>query len=267
MKFRYRLLESLQRPFTLSSLKTNHELGRVLVEVYTKLKTGKLNDSEKVDIMELSALRKKLEDSGEEFELSSLLPEEKIRTADFLTENSPSQLRIEFYYLLALHLPASSAMEMNAGLGLSGAALLKGMSAAGNSDYKLVSFEENKELCRISEQIFRELSTPEHFQIIPGNFDYSIDRLIGLNLKFNIVYVESGNRYQPLVDYFNYLSSFHAPHSVFIVDGIRNTRESFRAWKHILTLRSSYSIDFYDFGLIIFEEGDHSKKRYRLFLK
>lgn len=266
MKFQYRLLESVQRPLTLSSLKSNHALGSVLHLVYHKLKSGKFSEREKADMTLLADLRKTWENSPEEFEISEVLPGEKIQAADFLRENAPSQKRIDFYYLLALHLSATSCMEMNAGLGLSGAAFLKGMSAAGNSDYQLVSFEENKELCRISAQTFEKVSDAGHFRVIPGNFDYAIDRLIGLNLKFNIVYLECGNRYQPPVDYFNYLSSFHASHCVFILDGIRNTTESYRAWKHILSLRSSYTVDFFDFGLILFEPEDKSKKRYRLSL-
>ncbi|MBX2901566.1 MAG: class I SAM-dependent methyltransferase [Cyclobacteriaceae bacterium] len=151
-----------------------------------------------------------------------------------------------FYYRLATYLQARTIVELGTSVGLTTLYL------AHTPNSKVITFEGNAPLVQVANTHF-EYFNPKNIELVPGNIDQTLPRLVQHPVKIDLALMDANHRYAPTLRYFNLLARRMQEQGVIIVDDIYYSPEMATAWNELKNHPLIYgSVDLYRFGILFF---------------
>ncbi|MBK9254002.1 MAG: class I SAM-dependent methyltransferase [Saprospiraceae bacterium] len=143
-----------------------------------------------------------------------------------------------------------TVLEIGTSLGLSSAYL-----AAAKHNCKIITLEGNPELADIAGNLHKDIGL-ENIQIIKGNFDVVLDKVLGEVKRIDVVFMDGNHRFEPTIRYFNQLLPYCHENTVIIIDDIYWSNEMSQAWEDIRkSEKVSLTIDVFDLGFVFMNKS------------
>jgi predicted O-methyltransferase YrrM len=118
---------------------------------------------------------------------------------------------------------------------------------------KIHTFEGNASVADIALTNF-EFAESKNIKIISGNIDETLPAFLQTPQKIDFVLVDANHRYQPTLNYFEWLSKRMADKGVIVIDDIHHSPEMEQAWQKLKSNELVYgSIDLFRCGIIFFD--------------
>ena len=147
-------------------------------------------------------------------------------------------------------------IELGTNLGLSTAYL-----ASNNTQSQVYTLEGQPELCKIAQQNFKQLHL-NNIQIIEGNIDDTLPRLIQQIPQIDLLFIDANHQYQATLDYYNLAKSKVHKNTIIIFDDIHWSEGMQQAWNEIRQDPDiRLSIDIFHMGIVWFNT-DIPKQHY-----
>lgn len=147
-------------------------------------------------------------------------------------------------------------IELGTNLGLSTAYL-----ASNNTQSQVYTLEGQPELCQIAQQNFKQLHL-NNIQIIEGNIDDTLPRLIQQIPQIDLLFIDANHQYQATINYYNLAKSKVHKNTIIIFDDIHWSKGMQQAWNEIRQDPDiRLSIDIFHMGIIWFNT-DIPKQHY-----
>lgn len=189
----------------------------------------------------------------------------KNKTISEISKSASSRKKwCEFYYILSKEIDAKNILEIGTNLGVSGQYFLKAINENANSQCFFLSFEGVPDLCKIAEDRFNEIAK-NNFKIIQGFYDDTLSIVEKIDKKYDLIFIDGNHRYEPTLKYFNYLKKYCHENSIIIFDDINWSSEMVNVWKKIKSSENVLSIDFFNIGMITFNNKTNLNKNFSLF--
>jgi predicted O-methyltransferase YrrM len=172
-------------------------------------------------------------------------PSRRVRDVARRSLSSPKFSRL--YHRLAAHINAKVIVELGTSLGVNTLYLAQERSA------KVSTFEGSGSIARIAQSVF-DVAGVSNIQLIEGDIDKTLRNFLSRSAKIDLAFIDANHRYEPTLQYFNWLlPNLHAG-SLVIIDDIYHSEEMKKAWIEIKNHKLVYgSADLFQCGLIFFD--------------
>jgi predicted O-methyltransferase YrrM len=253
-----------------SVLRTNSELNRIhnsnvsfgqkVVEVYKKVKNNQIDESEKIIFDQLEEHRVQLlnDHTPVTYEMFN---SSKVSTISEVCKSAASPLKWgAFYYLLTEAINAKKVLEIGTNLGISGQYFLKALP---NNEHTLfVTLEGHPQFCKIASNRFHEVAPKSKINVIEGLYDNTFDKLLEIDEKFDLVFIDGNHKRDATIDYYKKLKINHFSDNVLIIfDDIHWSEGMVEAWDEIKKDDNiSLTIDMYKMGIAIYQKNRSDEK-------
>lgn len=248
---------------TLNFLKNYSTLTNKISNAFIKAKQ-QYYDYDTIKLFEdLNAYKHSLLSSKQEIDYT--LFNTKNRIVSEISNNASSKKRwCEFYYILAKEINAKNILEIGTNLGVSGQYFLKAIYENHDSQSFFLTFEGLPDLCKIAENRFNQIAK-NNFNIIQGLYDETLCIVEKIDKKYDLIFIDGNHRYEPTLNYFNYLKNYCHENSVIIFDDINWSKEMIKVWDKIKSSEDVVSIDLFNIGIITFGKDTELKSNFSLF--
>ncbi len=134
---------------------------------------------------------------------------------------------------------------------------------AGGHFQRFISLDGAEELSQIAQKGFRQW--PIHVECLTGPFEETLYNQLKIqSLAPDYVFLDGNHRYEPSIEYFQYLLPHMADGGIMIWDDINWSKGMQRAWKEIISHPEvTVSIDLFFLG-ICFIRRNQAKEHFRL---
>ncbi len=162
------------------------------------------------------------------------------------TSLSPEKF-CRFYFRMIQYFGAKNIVELGTSLGISALYLAQSKLA------KVTTFEGNTAVADIALTNFESTETG-NIKIIEGNIDETLPEFLQTPQKIDFVLMDANHRYQPTLNYFEWLSKRMADKGVIVLDDIHYSPEMEKAWLKLKNNELVYgSIDLFRCGILFFD--------------
>jgi predicted O-methyltransferase YrrM len=162
-------------------------------------------------------------------------------------------------FRMANYFRSKTILELGTSLGVT-----TGYLSHANHASRVISMEGVPAIAAIAAEQFSRLGL-NHVTLIQGNFDHTLEKVIGENPEIDLVYIDGNHRLEPTVRYFNQMfSSLHAD-SVVVFDDIHWSAEMEQAWEVIKADdRIMLTIDLFFIGIVFFKKEFKQKQHFKI---
>jgi predicted O-methyltransferase YrrM len=165
-----------------------------------------------------------------------------------IARTSLSTLRFSCLYLrLANYFDATSIIELGTCLGINTLYL------AEKRDAVITTFEGSVAMADIATLTF-QFALKENVRVVVGNIDHTLPAYLQHVKRIDLAFMDANHRYEPTVQYFDWLVAKVHSKSVIILDDIHYSPEMTAAWNAIKNHRLVYaSADLFRCGIVFFD--------------
>ncbi|MDX5320578.1 MAG: class I SAM-dependent methyltransferase, partial [Bacteroidota bacterium] len=157
-------------------------------------------------------------------------------------------------FRLCQYFEVKNMLEFGTSLGISTAYQAYG-ALRSSSQIHFVSMEGSTNVLKLAEVNMQELGLQNHVQLVPGNFDHTLDEVLASFDSLDYVFVDGNHRKAPTLEYFEKLLPKAHNDSVFIFDDIYWSKEMAEAWELIKAHpQVRVSVDLFYIGLVFFRK-------------
>lgn len=254
-KYAHVLSGMIRQPSELRKLSALHPLAGAVAEAFMKVKRRAFTNEEISAFRSLEEYRARLLASDEVITYEVFLSDLKRTVAEIARIGASPPAWCKLYYFLATLSGAENILEIGANLGISGQYFLAALK--GRPGSKFVTMEGVPRLCAIASERFSELAPGEgRFEVIQGLYDDTLSAVVDSGLKFGLVFIDGNHRYEPTVQYFNFLKNNYSDPAILIFDDIHLSAGMERAWMEIKKAPEVVcSVDLFKLGIIVFEKS------------
>jgi predicted O-methyltransferase YrrM len=229
------------------------------------LTTKVLNNKNKSQgIEEIENLRKSLLESidvieVEDFGAGSSKIKSKLRKISEIAKfSSASKKNGILIYNLIRYLDLKNILELGTSLGIGTAYM-----AFTDENKNIFTIEGSKSIYEYAKTNFEKLNI-KNIQIINGNFDDALEKILLKIGKTDFIYIDGNHRSEATIRYFNQIMPFCHKNSVILFDDISWNKDMRNAWNSIIkTQEVTISIDLYFQG-IVFVNADFQKQNFKI---
>jgi predicted O-methyltransferase YrrM len=191
----------------------------------------------------------KIDDLGSGSALKSLRLNER-RIADIAAASLTPAHLAQIYFRTCQYTEVHTVVELGTSLGLTSLYLSE------LPDCKVHTFEGSHALANMALTNF-EYFDRKNINLIEGDIATTLPRFLADNLaKIGFALVDANHRYDPTMQYFEWLMKRFNEKSIMVIDDIHHSPEMERAWndlkKHYLVYGS---VDLFRCGILFFEPG------------
>lgn len=173
---------------------------------------------------------------------------------------SPSK-KAQFLFKLVKYIQPKSILELGTSLGLSAMYMHKGCSSA-----RLITIEGSSQIARVAKHYFD--FEKAKIELIVSSFDAALDSPQLKNETHDIIYVDGNHTKEATLRYIDKLNSNLSENGFFILDDIYWSSGMTEAWKTLKKdKRFAFSVDLYDFGLLIKKKDNLSNESFTIIKK
>ncbi len=154
------------------------------------------------------------------------------------------------YRIIAYYQP-KVLLELGTNVGIS--AMYQALSLTENQ--YLFSIEGSAKLAEIARHNIAKLGLNTNVQIVEGNFDDVLPKLLTKLTQLDFVFLDGNHRKSATIDYFEQLIPHINTQTIIVVDDINWSAGMQAAWHHIIDHeKTKVSIDLYFMGIVFFRE-------------
>lgn len=148
---------------------------------------------------------------------------------------------------LAHYFGSTSIVELGTSFGINTLYL------AEKADATVTTFEGSPAIADIAALTF-EFASKQNIELITGNINRTLPLFLHRVRRVDLAFMDANHRYEPTIQYFEWLLKKVHEKSVLIIDDIHHSREMERAWKVIKSNRLVYgSADLFRCGIVFFD--------------
>ena len=127
--------------------------------------------------------------------------------------------------------------------------------ASGYEKSTVFTVEGSTSLASLAEKNLQE-SMLQNINLIQGNFDDVLPRLLKDNGRFDLMFIDGNHRKEPVLSYFHTCLPFAHDNSIVIFDDIRWSKGMFEAWEEICKNKNiKLTLDLFELGIIFFSKN------------
>lgn len=153
-----------------------------------------------------------------------------------------------FLFRLVSYQKPNTIIELGSSLGITTLYL-----SAAHPEAIIYTFEGCPETARLARELFEKWET-KNIHLIEGNIDDKLPQVLSDCQYIDFAYLDANHRYQPTLNYYEYLREKSHEHSIFVLDDIYWSNEMQKAWREIYQKKEiSLSLDLFDAGLLFFQ--------------
>ena len=235
----HRVSEFLKYQLTAQSKYYLH--SPLVYQFYLQVLEGEVSDS----ILAINDLKKELSQNYSKIliqDLGAHASNRERKVSDLAVQASMPYKYGKILYRLAKMTKPQAILELGTCLGIGTAYLTLGSPAA-----QVTTIEGVSAIREIAIANFEKLKL-SNITTLGGNFDTVLPSLSNL-IDFQLIFLDGNHRYQPTMDYFNFLMKTAQEGTIFIIDDIYWSLEMTLAWGEIKAdSRISLTIDIYRMG-------------------
>ncbi|MBS1682593.1 MAG: class I SAM-dependent methyltransferase [Bacteroidetes bacterium] len=151
------------------------------------------------------------------------------------------------FYRIAKYTEAKRIVELGTSMGITSLYLSKIERS------KVITFEGNPWMINIAKSNF-EYFHQKNIQLIEGNINQTLPDHLQNPVKIDFALLDANHRYEPTLQYFEWLSKRMADRGVMVIDDIYYSEEMGKAWRELKKHDLVYgSIDLYRCGILFFD--------------
>jgi predicted O-methyltransferase YrrM len=173
------------------------------------------------------------------------------RKVSDIARNSPVPSKYgKLLYNMAAEFGYPYTLELGTSVGISTMYL-----AMGNNKSEVITIEGSSEIAEIAAENI-SVSGLTNVEIVCGSFDEKLPQVLGTKKTPGLVFIDGNHRKEPVLKYFNSISSVADSSTVIIIDDIYYSKEMAEAWKCIKKSDNvSVTIDLNRLGIVFFRTG------------
>ena len=241
--------------------------GKQIAQAFLKTLNGENTPDENQLFKKLNQFRLDLITDKRKISFEEIGHKSIMTVAEVVCRAASPEIWGQFFYRLSKASRIKNILEIGTNLGVSGQYFIKALE--GKKNTKFISMEGVKGLCEIASTRFDLISGENHFEVIHGLYDKSLQNILTSNIYFDLVFIDGNHRYEATLKYFELLKNNISDRAIVIFDDIHWSSGMKRAWREICTQKGIvFSINFFKLGLIMFDSKQYkpTDDHYQLFL-
>ena len=214
----------------------------------------------KVEKLRQKLLNDKLLVNVNDFGAGSSVNKNERRSISSIAKNSAKSKKYGqlLFRMVKFYQPAT-ILELGTSLGITSSYL-----ALANTAAKFLTIEGSKEIASVAKQNFESLKIHNADSLV-GNFDQVLNGIVNGLPSIDFVFIDGNHRKEPVLKYFQQLSSKININSIIVFDDIHWSREMEVAWEEIRKLPSVLcSVDLFFAGIIFFNPAFREKQQFKI---
>jgi predicted O-methyltransferase YrrM len=215
---------------------------------------------------ELADVRKKLLKDNTVLEINDVgagsksLTSNKRKISEIVAKGNSTQKQSEFYFKLINYFQCQSIIELGTSVGLNTLYLAKA-----NPNAKVFSIEACDQLSKYATRLIEQQDV-KNVQIINGNFDFYLPKLLSELQQFDLLYVDGNHTYEATIRYFHEVLDYAGEKSIIIFDDIYWSAGMKKAWEYIKNEEKvTLSIDCFYFGIVFFRKEQKQQEHFNIY--
>ncbi len=251
----------------LKSLNKHGVEGKHIAQAFLKTLNGENTPDENELFKKLNQFRLDLIMDKRKISFEEIGNNTVMTVAEVVDRAASPEIWAQFFYRLSQASRIKNILEIGTNLGISGQYFIKALE--GKKNVKFISLEGVKGLCEIASTRFDLISDQNHFEVVHGLYDKSLQNILINNIYFDMVFIDGNHRYEATLKYFELLKNNLSNNAIVVFDDIHWSSGMRRAWREICTQKGIvFSINFFKLGLIIFDpkQSKPTEDHHQLFL-
>ena len=251
----------------LQSLNQHGVEGKHIAQAFLKTLNGENTPDENQLFKKLNQFRLDLITDKRKISFEEIGHKSIMTVAEVVDRAASPEIWAQFFYRLSQASRIKNILEIGTNLGISGQYFIKALE--GKKNAKFISMEGVKGLCEIASTRFDLISGENHFEVVHGLYDKSLQNIVISNIYFDLIFIDGNHRYEATLKYFELLKNNLSYRAIVIFDDIHWSSGMRRAWREICTQKGVvFSVNFFKLGLIVFDskQSKPTDDHYQLFL-
>lgn len=271
LKCLYKIYSSTIKEYTLHKMGSiNNKVLNCIYRAYSSIYKNK-SSIEKDLISSIENLRRKLLKDNNDinqviYNLDSSIKKEK-KEVSIIKEICAASIpyrKARFLFKIIREFKPKICLELGTGLGISSSYI--GAALKINKYGKLLTIEGSPARAHFSKIVLKKLLL-NNVLVEVGWFKEVLDRILDDLKKIDFIFLDGNHEMNSTLYYFNKFLPYLSKDSIIVLDDIRWSKGMKKAWKIIKNdLRITYSIDMYEFGIIINTKKNLKRKNFNLML-
>lgn len=180
---------------------------------------------------------------------SQVLKGPTLRLADIARYSATPPEFAQLYYRIARYMEAKRIVELGTSIGLTSLYL------AQDKEVQVTTFEGSHALANVALTHF-EYFNKKNIALIEGDLKTTLPEFLQNPAKIGFVLMDANHRYEPTLQYFNWIMRRLTEKSVVVIDDIHWSAEMEKAWNELKKHPLVYgSVDLFRCGILFFEPG------------
>ena len=190
---------------------------------------------------------------------SQVLKDKQIKVSELGKSAAVDAANGQLLFRLVNFLQPKNLLEMGTSLGLSAV-----YQAAAALEGRFLTLEGSPVIAQLAKQHLAGLKY-RNIEPYQGSFDQLLPEILPTLPQLDYVYLDGDHRYEPTLRYFEQCLPYLNDSSAFVVADIYWSADMMKAWEELQQHpRVTFSVDFYDFGVLFFRKLDESKAHFSL---
>lgn len=196
----------------------------------------------------------------EDFGAGSVTGQTKQRSVSSIAKHAAKSKKLaQLIFRIVQYYAPLNIIELGTSLGITTAY----MSMACR-DARIITGEGSGEIAKRAQQNFADLQL-NMIQVITGNFDSTIDNMLGQLPTVDLAFFDGNHRLEPTKQYFEKILAKTHTDSIIILDDIHWSAEMEQAWAAIQQHpKVTCTIDLFFIGLVFFKEEIKEKQHFTI---
>lgn len=190
---------------------------------------------------------------------SQVLKSKQIKVSDLGKSAAVDAGNGQLLFKLVNFLQPKILLEMGTSLGLSAV-----YQAAAAQEGRFLTIEGSPAIAQLAKKHLSGLKY-KHIETYQGSFDEQLPAILPTLPQLDYVYLDGDHSLGPTLRYFEYCLPYLQDSSAFVVADIYWSSDMMQAWKRLQEHpRVTASVDFYDFGVLLFRKIEPQQAHYSL---
>lgn len=254
------LKRRLEQKKTLDEMsKIKNETLQLFIHVFASVKQQKFTDDDIAVFKRCEYYRHSLLKDNRKVKYDIFGLNETALVSEICAKAASKPKWCQLLYKIAKKLDNPFVFEIGTNLGISGTYLLEALK---NKQGFFTTMEGLPKLCEIASNQFSTITTEDNFQVIQGLYDDTFPKVMQLEHKYNLIFIDGNHKKKPTLEYFYALKTKMCTPSIFVFDDIYWSPEMMEAWTIIKKDSDiNFSIDLYEQGIAIIDKDEIIKNQ------